>query len=140
MNREQLLEERCARFRYLIQYLNSYINDRHPIRVCADDWYHKGRITLNDARYLSGLPEVEQTTKPPLGVIPKYIWDRKRQEELAAAMQRYLEAGKSIPREWIDGSSDIGYIGTITGNRFVVKFLDKYSHQKHIKYFTREES
>lgn len=107
MTREQLLEERCARFKDLIRYLSSYINDRHPIRVCADDWYHKGRITLNDARYLSGLPEVEQTTKPPFGVMPRDIWDRKRQKELTAAMQRYLEAGKSIPREWIDEYNEL---------------------------------
>lgn len=32
--------------------------------------------------------------KPPLGVSPKDMWDRKRREDLAAAMDRYLEAGK----------------------------------------------
>ena len=107
MTREQILEERCARFKDLIQFLSFYINDRTPMVNRAIDWYQKGRITLNDVPYLSGLPEVEQTTKPPLGVMPRYIWVRKRQEELAAAMQRYLEAGKSIPREWIDEYNEL---------------------------------
>lgn len=107
MTREQLLEERCARFKDLIQFLSFYINDRTPMVDRAVGWYQKGRITLNDVRYLSGMPEVEQTTKPPLGDMPKYIWNRKRQEELAAAMQRYLEAGKSIPREWIDEYNEL---------------------------------
>lgn len=51
----------------------------------------------------------------------------------------HRDVWRLIDTEWIDGSSDIGYIGTITGNRFVVKFLDKYSHRKHIKYFARED-
>lgn len=40
--------------------------------------------------------------KPPLGVSPKDMWDRKRREDLAAAMDRYLEAGKKIPKEWLE--------------------------------------
>lgn len=40
--------------------------------------------------------------KPPLGVASKDIWDRKRREDLAAAMDRYLEAGKKIPKEWLE--------------------------------------
>lgn len=49
----------------------------------------------------------KRTTKPPLGVMPRDIWNRKRQKELADAMQRYLEAGKSIPREWIDEYNEL---------------------------------
>lgn len=45
-----------------------------------------------------------------------------------------------VDTEWIDGSSNIGYIGTITGNRFVVKFLDRRSHRKYLNYFTGVES
>lgn len=109
MTREQLLEERCARFKYLIQHLSFYINDRSPMVARAYEWVGQGRITANDARYLSGLPEIEaeRVTKPPLGVMPRNLWNRKRQEELAAAMQRYLEAGKSIPREWIDEYNEL---------------------------------
>lgn len=45
--------------------------------------------------------------KPPLGVMPRDIWDWKRQEELAEAMARYLEAGMKIPTEWIEEYNEI---------------------------------
>lgn len=105
MTREELLEERCARFKDVINQLTTYVDYLLPAdvpRFSYDAYYRKGWLTPNDCRYLSGLPELDQATKPPLGVMPRYIWNRKRQKELADAMQRYLEAGKSIPREWID--------------------------------------
>lgn len=40
--------------------------------------------------------------KPPLGVMPKYIWDEKRIDELREAIQRYLKGFYSIPIEWVD--------------------------------------
>ena len=45
--------------------------------------------------------------KPPLGVMPRDIWDRKRQEELTEAMARYLEAGKRILKEWLEEYNEI---------------------------------
>lgn len=70
MTREQLLEERCARFKNLIQHLSFYINDRTPMVERAYEWVGRGRITCNDARYLCDLPEIEmrQVTKPPLAL------------------------------------------------------------------------
>lgn len=42
--------------------------------------------------------------KPPLGITPKYIWERKIKEErlhdLLAAMDRYEKEGLRIPIEW----------------------------------------
>lgn len=46
--------------------------------------------------------------KPPLGVASKDMWDRKRREDLVAAMDRYLEAGKKIPKEWLEEYNEIG--------------------------------
>ena len=44
--------------------------------------------------------------KPPTGLIPARFWrERVLQEritEILAAMQRYSEARKVIPQEWID--------------------------------------
>lgn len=40
-------------------------------------------------------------------LVPRCIWNRKRQKELADAMLRYLEAGKSIPREWVDEYNEL---------------------------------
>jgi hypothetical protein len=38
--------------------------------------------------------------KPPLGLKPKWINDQQRQGEIMAAINRYLEAGKTPPKEW----------------------------------------
>lgn len=39
--------------------------------------------------------------KPPLGLMPKKIWEKIRINELLAAMRRYSEVNKPIPIEWI---------------------------------------
>lgn len=39
---------------------------------------------------------------PPLGIMPKSIWQEQRRSELAEAIQRRLEAGFEIKKEWID--------------------------------------
>lgn len=53
------------------------------------------------------IKDKEQHINSPLGVTPRDMWDRKRQEELAAAMERYLEAGEKIPKEWLDEYNEI---------------------------------
>ena len=42
-----------------------------------------------------------QVKKPPLGLTPKKEWDRRRCLEITLAIQRYSEAGKKIPNEWV---------------------------------------
>lgn len=39
--------------------------------------------------------------KPPLGIVPRYIWEEKRRDELVKAMNRYTAAGCRVPPEWI---------------------------------------
>lgn len=43
--------------------------------------------------------------KPPLGLTPKNIWEEQmqhqRRQDIHAAMQRYIEAGKEIPNDWL---------------------------------------
>ena len=38
--------------------------------------------------------------KPPLGLKPKWLHDQHRQGEILAAISRYLELGKTPPKEW----------------------------------------
>ena len=38
--------------------------------------------------------------KPPIGVIPQYLWDERRLKDLFDAMTRFSEAGVAIPPEW----------------------------------------
>lgn len=54
----------------------------------------------------SYMPSTE-ATKPPLGVMPRKMWDKQRQKDLADAMVRYLEAGMKIPAEWIEEYNEI---------------------------------
>ena len=44
--------------------------------------------------------------KPPLGLTPKNIWEEQmqhqRRQDIHAAMQRYIEAMKDIPNNWLE--------------------------------------
>lgn len=48
-----------------------------------------------------------KSTKPPLGLLPKHIWEEQRIWDIAAAIERYKEAGKEIPQEWINENYDL---------------------------------
>lgn len=39
--------------------------------------------------------------KPPLGLKPKWVHDEERKLEILDAIERYSEAEKSIPKEWV---------------------------------------
>ena len=40
--------------------------------------------------------------KPPLGIMPKYIWDSQRIEYLKGAIDKYCNANLEVPCEWIE--------------------------------------
>ena len=42
------------------------------------------------------------TEPPPLGIVPRYIHDELRAREIIAAVLRYLDAVKPVPREWLE--------------------------------------
>jgi len=42
----------------------------------------------------------ENKDRPPLGVMPKFIWDKKRIDMLKEAIKRYLDSDKAIPVDW----------------------------------------
>ena len=48
-----------------------------------------------------------EAIKPPLGVMPRKMWDKQRQKDLADAIFRYLETGMKIPAEWIEEYNEI---------------------------------
>lgn len=109
MSREEMLELRCDAYRTMIRSICDYNDDK--LKELIGKYLVNGVIIDNDARYLMGVCDIEDTiktkNKPPLGVMPRDRWDRKRQEELTAAMGRFLEAGKKIPKEWLDEYSEI---------------------------------
>lgn len=105
--RNEILEQRCARYRTVIR-TTCDISALHEL-------FNNGLLSVNDYRYLNNCTELKEVdenisvskSKPPLGVMPKEVWDRKRQQDLAEAMVRYLEAGMKIPSEWIKEYNEI---------------------------------
>lgn len=47
------------------------------------------------------------TSAPPLGLMPRSIHNQHRAQEIVAAMDRYIDASKKIPRAWIEELMEI---------------------------------
>jgi len=45
--------------------------------------------------------------RPPIGLRPRFIWLEQRLQEIKDACDRYINAQKPIPREWLDESKVI---------------------------------
>jgi hypothetical protein len=39
--------------------------------------------------------------KPPIGIMPRKMWDEIRRTELVKAIARYNSANKPVPHEWV---------------------------------------
>lgn len=44
----------------------------------------------------------EESKKPPIGVVPRFTWDKWRMKELEAAIARFEKANYPIPTEFIE--------------------------------------
>jgi hypothetical protein len=47
------------------------------------------------------IPEQKAETKPPLGIMPEWLWKEKRLQDIRDAIERYLEVNQPIPVNWI---------------------------------------
>jgi hypothetical protein len=47
------------------------------------------------------------TERPPLGLMPKYIWDLKRFYQVCEAISNYYNAGKKILISWIEEYNEL---------------------------------
>lgn len=78
-----------------------------------DFYRHEGlRITTDPnefMRYVAAKTgkEWEAEEKPPLGLTPKYIHDRMREQEIQEAIDRYKLANKEVPEEWLREHFDL---------------------------------
>lgn len=45
---------------------------------------------------------LKECTKPPLGVMPNWLHNERRAEDLKAAINRCIDANCEIPTEWIE--------------------------------------
>jgi hypothetical protein len=50
---------------------------------------------------------MKKQKKPPLGVMPKDIWDFLRIKDLKAAIDRYETAKMEVPHDWIKEYNDL---------------------------------
>lgn len=46
--------------------------------------------------------EEKKTVKPPIGIKPRWVWERERLVALEEAIQRYVMAGFTVPPEWFE--------------------------------------
>lgn len=87
--------------------LNSHISSCLGLPGTVDQII-MGRLTnlVNDLKrsinILNGCTTVREGIKPPLGLKPKSVHDFQRREEIEDAIMRYAQAGKDIPRDWIN--------------------------------------
>ena len=40
--------------------------------------------------------------KPPLGITPRYIIDEQRAREIICGVLRFIDAGRPVPRKWLE--------------------------------------
>ena len=52
-------------------------------------------------------PKKDNTDRPPLGVMPKFICDRKRIDMIKDGIKRYIDANKAIPVDWIEEYNEL---------------------------------
>lgn len=68
----------------------------------------KDHYFFNGVKIPFGNPsENKPSIKPPLGLMPLWLWEEHRLKEIGAAIERYKEAVKEIPQEWINEQYDL---------------------------------
>ena len=72
-----------------------------PVTVVAVgvDMFHVCTDCATDLKTFIG---TAKHTKPPLGLVPRFIRDEARVSEILEAIARYNEVGKPVPVEWLD--------------------------------------
>lgn len=61
------------------------------------------KITIGDMLPCS----IRLDEPPPIGIMPKWLWDEQRKKDIEAAIIRYACAGMEIPIEWIQELKEI---------------------------------
>lgn len=59
----------------------------------------------------NGVPieERDPDAPPPIGIMPRAIWEANRKRDIVDAMKRYVDAGVHIPDAWINELHDLEY-------------------------------
>lgn len=59
---------------------------------------------------IKNIKNVEIIEKPPLGLVPKWVRQEQRCSEIREAIDRYTDASKPIPIEWIEEYNELAKI------------------------------
>lgn len=71
----------------------------------ARNWLYT--FTCFPHKLLKAPPKNPDSIKPPIGIIPEWLWKEKRMEELEEAIHRYDFDGKPREKEWVDEYSQL---------------------------------
>ena len=77
----------------VVEWMNQWEQLRNtaiPIRF-EQDWTKQLDYHLNG----------DELETPPIGLVPKWIRDEQRKKEIIGVITRYVEHGKTPPKEWI---------------------------------------
>ena len=112
INREGILENRCNKLRAIIWELAH--PDEKRLEQLITRYAVNGNLNHDDFIYLyeshqhpNDILSDKKTKKPPLGVMPRDKWYKKRKNDLRDAIERYICYGKFIPTEWIQEYNEI---------------------------------
>lgn len=101
---EVVLMGRCKRLRDSILAL--YNNDSGAAYAAMIDM---DILTQNDLKILFNGNDsyFQNAVKPPLGITPRKVIDAERLKEIAAGIERFIEAGENIPVAWMEELCEI---------------------------------
>lgn len=101
---EVVLMGRCKRLRDSILAL--YNNDSGAAYAAMIDM---DILTQNDLKILFNGNDsyFQNAVKPPLGITPRKILDAERLKEIAAGIQRFIEADALVPEVWFEEAFEI---------------------------------
>ena len=57
--------------------------------------------------YITPYVFLDYMNKPPLGLVPKFVRNRERLEEINEAIKRYVDVDKEIPEEWLKERNEL---------------------------------
>jgi hypothetical protein len=84
--------------------LEKYINPRdYKLDMCTNEIL--SLLPKENNKIMT--KELEQIVKPPIGLIPKWVSDKERLNEVRGAIVRYYDNELKIPIEWIEEYNEL---------------------------------
>lgn len=75
------------------------VNDRYLNAVCNDGNPKPIYVQLMELK--KAPPKKQDSIKPPIGIIPEWLWKERRLKEIREAIKRYVDAKLPVGLDWI---------------------------------------